>query len=454
MWQWYQDQKFFKLLLQLAVPLTLQYLLMSSLNAADFWMIGQLNETAIAALGLTDQIFFLSYVAFFGLTSGAGVFVAQYWGNQDIPAIQNVLKITVLIIILLSGVFSFACLLIPELLLGLYSQDKEVLFLGSQYLKIVGWSYLATGITFTFATLLKSMGMVKLPTYMSVFALSLNVVLNYLLIFGHAGFPALGVAGAAIATCISRWIECVLLLVFIYRLKTPLSISFRHWLRFPFHFLPSFSKTVLPVLGNEIIWATGITSYYIIYARMSTESIAAMGILASIERLFFVIFMGIGNACAIMIGNRIGAQEYSVAMGYAHRFIQLTSLLGILLGMLLFGASSWIPQFYEISSVAQRYLEDVLKIAAVALTIKGLNFLFLVGIFRSGGDTRFVLLLDLLGVWGISMPLALVGAFVWGWSIQGVYILVLIEEFLKLGIAFHRLPSKKWIHQLVVRTSN
>jgi len=445
----FQDKLFLQQLSKLAAPIILQNLIMTSLNAVDVIMIGQLGDKSVAAVGLADQLFFLLILLLFGFSSGAAIFTAQYWGKKDVAQIQQVLGLCLILSMSSSFIFSLGAIFMPQYILSIYTNDPEVIKLGSQFLQIIGWSYVITSITFSYATVLRSVEQVKLPMLVSLIALATNTLLNYLLIFGHVGFPALGVQGSAIATCIARYLECFLMLMLVYRSQSILAAPIANLFTIPWHFLPQFFKTTLPVVLTEVLWSIGITVYNIIYAHISTESITATNIAGTIERVAFVLFLGVGSAGAVMIGNLIGANQIDPAKKYARYFITIAPTTAVIIGLMIFISRHSLLTFYDISPLATDYTLAILAIMSFALPLKATNFTMLVAVIRSGGDTRFALMLESLTIWVIGVPLAFLGAFVWHLPVYWVYLLVMTEELVKCIIGLYRVQSGKWVNNLV-----
>jgi Na+-driven multidrug efflux pump len=280
-------------------------------------------------------------------------------------------------------------------------------------------------------------------------ALSANTLMNYGLIFGNFGLPALGVEGAAIATVIARSIECFGLLLLVYWRRLPVAARPAELMSFDFVFLKRYLRTILPVVTSEVFWSLGFTTYNIVYARIGTEAIAAVNISITIENLAFVVFLSLANATAVLVGNRIGANQEELAFEYARRSLALTLLGAAVLGMALLFISPLVITVYKISATATLYALNILRVMAFTLWIRVLNLVLIIGVFRSGGDTRFALLLDAGMIWAIGVPLVLVGAFVWHLPVYYVYLLVVLEEFLKLIVGYLRFRTRAWINNLV-----
>jgi putative MATE family efflux protein len=360
-----------------------------------------------------------------------------------------VLGICLAIAVFVAAGFSLAAVWIPEILMSIYTEDQEVIRVGSEYLRIVGLSYVMTAITVSYVSVLRSITMVKLTVIVSVLALGLKTILAYLLIFGVGVFPALGVRGAAIGTAVGWTFQCILLLILVYGLKTPLAASPLSFFKFRRPFVMNVLKTSMPAAINEVLWSVGFSSYNAVYARIGTDAIAAVNINATIEELMFVLFIGLGNACAVMIGNKIGAGEKDIAFEYGRRFMIIGVTVAVVGGAVIFSLRETVIGLYEISPSAANNLRGLMLVFALSAWLKMLNFMLFIGAMRAGGDTRYAMFTELFSVWGIGVPAALIGGFVLHLPVYGVYALVLLEEAAKAVIVFRRFLSRKWIHDLV-----
>jgi putative MATE family efflux protein len=444
-----RDREFIRSMLAIALPVAFQQLITASLNMIDVVMVGQLGETSVAALGLANQIFFLLILFLFGVTSGMSIFTAQYWGKGDVENIRKVMGICLAIAVFVSAAFTLAATLMPQTLMRIYTEDPVVIQVGSEYLRIVGLSYVMTAITVSYISVLRSITIVKVTVIVSVLALGLKTILAYLLIFGIGIFPELGVRGAAIGTAFGWTFQCILLLILVYKLKTPLAANPLLFFRFSRPFMMNVLRTSMPAAINEVLWSVGFSSYNAVYARIGTDAIAAVNINATMEELMFVLFIGLGNACAVMIGNRIGAGEKHIAFEYGRRFLIIGITVAVMGGALIFSLREIVIHWYEISPSAANNLRGLMLVFALSAWLKMLNFILFIGAMRAGGDTRYAMFVELFSVWGIGVPAALIGGFVLHLPVYGVYALVLLEEAVKAIIVLRRFLSRKWIHDLV-----
>lgn len=447
----FDDKKFYRSMLTIAIPMVLQNLMLSSLNLVDNIIIGHLNVTAIASVGLANQYFFLLNLLLFGIVSGASIFTAQYWGKKDIPNIRRVLGICLATGITAAFIFTLGGLFFPKQILGIFTKDKAVIAMGSQYLRIIVFSYVITAVTFSYSFTLRSTGNVKPPMFISMIALSINTILNYALVYGYFGMPRMGIRGSALATLIARIIEVTLMLIIVYTRDYPVSATFKELTDLSLDFIKKFYKITLPVILNESIWAIGVSIYAIVYAHMGTNIIASINISSTIERIIWVIFMGFGNAAAVMIGNKIGEHNPTEAYNYAKRFIVLGPSLGLVAGVLVALFSNYILAAYSISPLVHNFAQHNLYVFSCFLWLRTFNFICIIGILRSGGDTKFSLFIDIGGVWLVGVPMAIIAGYILRLPVYYVYALVSLEEVFKVIFGAPRILSKKWINNLTTK---
>ncbi|MEI6289086.1 MAG: MATE family efflux transporter [Chloroflexota bacterium] len=445
----YNDKEYFSKIFHIAIPITLQNLVFSSLNMASIIIIGQKGDTAVAAVGLAGQVYFLLNLVLFGLSSGTGIFTAQLWGKKDIVNIRKVLSLTLRLSLSMSLLFFIASQFFPEAILSIYSTDRNVISVGAEYLRIFSWGYFFFAITFAYVFVLRSTGNVRLPVAASVISLFVNAFFTYTLVFGKFGLPEIGVNGAAIANVIARFLECAILLFGVYLLNySPAAATLTDLLQFDFIFAWKIIKPVIPVALNEIFWSFGITTYNIIFARMGTESIAAINIYMTIDNMAFIFFIGLGSATAILVGNKIGAKDEKSAFEYAGRSIGLAVFVGIFIGLLLLVLRMPLISLFNVSPNVIRNTYNIMSIAGLAIWMRAANMVVIIGALRSGGDTMYSLILDGLVIWLVGVPLTAIGAFYLYLPIQYVYLLIYSEELTKFIFGLRRYFSKKWINNL------
>jgi putative MATE family efflux protein len=444
----YRDPEYFPEVRRIAVPIMIQQAVFSLLNMLAVVFVGQKGDAAVAAVGLAGQIAFLLNLVHFGIISGAAMFTAQFWGRRDVPNLRRVLGLCLILAISASLIFFTLSQLFPGQILSIYSKDPEVIALGSDYIRTYSWTFLFFAVTFSYALVMRSTGDVKTPTTISVIALSISTFLSYSLIFGAFGLPMLGIQGAAVAAVISRFIECVSLLVVVYVKGSPVAASLRELTDFDRSFVKRVIQPMLPVILNEMFWSLGITTYNVIYGRMGTASYAAMNIVSTIEQVAFVVFIGISNATSVLVGNRIGAGKEEQAFIYAGRSLGLGVAGGVIIGMLLQVVKGPILSLYNVSPEVIYDASRLLNVISAFLWIRVNNMTIVVGILRAGGDTRFSLFLDGIIIWIVGVPMAYIAAFVLDLPVYYVYLFAMSEEVTKWLLGVPRYRSRKWIHNL------
>ncbi|SKC76528.1 MATE family efflux transporter [Maledivibacter halophilus] len=445
----FKDKKFYNTMIAITLPIALQNLITSSLNMMDTVMIGRVGEENIAAVGMANQYFFLFALLLFGINSGAAIFIAQFWGKKDIKNIRRILGIGILLGGIVAVLFTFGALAFPRLIMRVFTKDINVIILGTKYLRIVSFSYIITAISFAFSIASRSIGQAKLPMIVSGISLIANTVLNYILIFGNFGAPTLGIVGAAIATLIARIIELLFLLKIIYKNRGPLAGKINKFIDINRAYLKKFFNTALPVILNELFWSLGITMYSVAYGRIGTGAFAAVQIANTVQNVFMVIARGMGSACAVMIGNELGANNEKRAIEYAKRFSILGLIIGLAIGAVLYISAPFVLYLFGVEAEVYTNAYKILGVMALFMTFKVFTGILIVGILRSGGDTKFSLLLEGGSVWFVGVPLAFIGALILELPIYWVVALVSLEEIVKSLIGIPRIISKKWVRNVV-----
>jgi putative MATE family efflux protein len=412
-------------------------------------MIGSLGEVSIAAVGLGNQVFFVMMLTVFGVGGGLSIFVAQYWGTEDIKNIKKAMGIGLLLASAVALFFALVAFIVPQWVLGIYSKDTAVVSEGVEYLRIAVLSYLPFAITSIYVAGLRNVGEVKLPLVASSIALVLNTIINYTLIYGHFGFIAMGVKGAAIATVIARSVEMLLLLVIIYQKKYVVNATLKELFAFNAKFFKNFINKASFVIFNELMWGTGTSVYFMIYGRMGTNELAAMNIGSVVFNILHVFAMGVGSACAIMIGNALGASEFVEAKAYAKKSLYISLVSGVIIG----GAVSFfvphIMNLYSVTDVVKQQTSQVMYTMTALLPLICVQFTLFIGILRPGGETKFCALVDIFSLWCVGLPAAAVGALLFHLSLPWVYVLTKLETVVCGIMCYKRYRSNKWVNNIV-----
>lgn len=447
--KFWKDKVFLKTMMAIALPIALQNLITSSLNMVDTLMITNLGEASIAAVGLANQVFFFYALINFGIHSGSSIFISQYWGRRDTVNIRKVLGLAISLSAITGVIFTIAGFFFPEFLMHIFIKDPEVVKLGADYLRIVSLSYIITGIGFAYSIALRSTGRPKLPMLVSAISFVTNTVFNYILIFGKFGFPQLGVKGAALATLIARIVEIVFVLYAIYKSKGPLAASLKDLISWDRTFVARYLKTTSPVIINEAFWSLGQIMYAIAYAKIGTEATAAIQLTTNIQNIFFVLVRGMANACAVILGNKIGSRDEEGAYDYGIKFLTMSTTIGLILGTIMaLTPDLTLKVFGNIDQNLYNVARQLLIIMGITFFVRTFNSTSIVGVLRGGGDTNFSMLLEMGAVWLVGVPLAFIGALIFQLPVYYVYALVTLEEVIKLLIGLPRILSKKWIKDI------
>lgn len=440
---------FYKVLLTIAVPIIVQNFLSSSLNLVDNLMIGSLGEAAIAAVGQANQLFFLFTLMTFGLNSGGAIFFSQFHGSGDYKSFKKFMGMTMVIGGIIAIIFTVIALVFPDQVMRLYSDDPEVLKASVEYLKIVGFSYILNSISVTMIFALRSTGQAFIPMFSSVLGLGTNAVLNYLLINGVYGFPRMEVRGAALATLIARIIEFVVLFYVVFIKSNLLNATFKDLLSFRKPNMNRFVKVAAPVLLNETFWSLGIVVYNYSYSKLGVSPFAAIQIQNTITQIFYVFSFGICNAAAIITGNLIGGGDVERVKVYAGRIIRLTLVIGVATSLLLTLSKNPILSLYHLEESTRVTTFKLLTYISFIIPVRFLNVLFVVGLFRGGGDTRYSLFAETASLWLVGVPLVSLAALVLKLPVELVFTISFLEEIVKFFICLPRYKSRKWIHRVV-----
>lgn len=446
----FSDKAFFHTLLFLAVPMVIQNLIVSSLNMVDTVMLGSVGDNEVAAVGIANQYFFLFNLIMTGVAGGCSIFISQFWGQRDTENIKKVMGIGIAGIFLLGAAFTLWALLGPESIARLFSKDTPVIALCCGYLKITGLSYIATGITLLFSTALRSVGNAKLPMLISALAILINVVLNYIFIFGHLGAPALGVNGAALATIIARFVEVTLILILGLKHGSPLRGRLKIYLSASCSFTQKVVAAMVPVVLNEGCWGAGMILYAIAYGKIGTQAMAAVQICTTVQNLFMVVCFGMAGAALVITGNEIGAGKEEAAKRHSRIFAIVAVFIGVCLCLLLYLlAPAILTMFRSVSAGVTASAILMLRIYALSAPIRTFNCVLIIGVFRGGGDASFALKTEAVTMWCIGVPLAFLGALLWQLPIEQVILLVTMEEVVKFFPCLVRLRNNKWAKNLI-----
>jgi len=440
---------FYPTLFKISTPIILQGFISTALSFVDVLMVGQLGSKSVASVGLGNQFSMIFIMLVNGVGSGAAIFAAQFWGRRYVKNIRNTFGIGMRYSILIGLLFTIITFFFAPKILSFYSSDLDVQTMGGHYLQLVGLSYVFFSITVMYAAILRSTRLVMIPLIAGIIAISFNTMLNYCLILGHFGFPAMGVTGAGVSMIVARIIECIIIISVVKYRRIPTLINLRTLFRNKIEGQKRYLKVALPVIIHSMGWVCGVTIYMRLYASISTTSVAAVNISETLEKMGFMFFVGIGNACAIMVGNSIGAGREDLARDYSKKFIFLGVTGAMLMGLFIISIRSYIVGLYNLDADGIHTVSLLMLFMASVMWMKSANVIFNGGILRGGGDTRFSMMIDICGVWLVGIPMGCLAVYYFHFPVYYVVLFVYTEELAKMLVGFYRFRSNKWLKNLV-----
>lgn len=439
---------FRKSVFQIALPITVQSLVQASFSVIDQIMTGQLGSVSVAAIGLGGKFSSLFSVIVSAIATVAGIVFAQYIGSGDKNGVSRMFTINSAVISAISIAFQAFSMLIPLKIMSLYSDDNSTVIAAGGYLFIIAIGFLPQALSLLMSSLFRCQGNAGFPLYASLAAAVINTALNYLLIFGNMGMPELRVNGAAIATTISRFTEFLILVIFMmYKIrKSEFSLKFtRSEKRGE---LKMFIGILLPMLVTESLWSLGENVYAVIYGRIGTDDCAAMTLTNPIQSLMIGAMTGLSAASGIIIGKLLGEGRETEAYGNSKKFIKYGFIGSISLSVILILSRSLYVGIFNVNDNVKNLTSLILISYAVIAPIKVENMILGGGIVRSGGKTKYIMMVDTFGTWCLGVPLGLVSAFVLHLPIYAVYFILSLEECARFGITLLIFKSRRWMQNI------
>lgn len=443
------DKTFYSAVWRISIPIALQSLISSSLNLIDNLMVGSLGETALNAVGIASQIFFVYWMVLFGFISGTSTYISQFFGTSNMTKIKNVIGFAFAISISVALIFFLVAVFCPQQLMSIFTGYEEVIHEGAKYLKIGAVSFFMSGVTMCFSVALKATQQTKMPLYASVIALSTNTILNYLLIYGNLGFPAMGINGVALATVISRALEMGIILFIVFGKKNILCGKVSEFFHYERDLVIRIVKNALPTTVNELLWGVGIAMYAAAYARISITAGAAIQACNTINNIFYMVAFAIGEATLIILGPMLGRNEATKAFDVSKKLIRLAIMVSVVLGVVLIITGVPLLRLFNFSPEGINYAQEIILIYGMSLWLSVYNAVHISGTLRSGGDTRFAMIVDVGTVWLIGVPAAFLTALYLKWPVALVVLAVKSGDFVKAILCTYRYLSKKWIKNMV-----
>lgn len=442
-----ENRTFYRQLLKVGIPVLIQQLIVVSLNLMDTIMVGKISENALAAVGAANQIYFIYSVVVFGIFSGAAVYTVQYWGVRDLKNLRKILGIDYMMCIVLTVPVVAGVFFAAPMLMTIFTADEEVIALGVDYLRIACFSYAFSGMTFAISYNSRATMILKVPTIINTVAITINIFLNYCLIYGKLGMPEMGVKGAAVATLTARIIECGLMLGYVYvSRENPLRAKLKELASFNVALFKSVMKTAIPVIFNEGLWALSVAMVFAAYGRIGPVALAIVQVANTITEVFQTAYAGVSNASSVIVGQALGQGKVEYAYEYSKKILKITWVLNLIMTLLLILIRGPIAHVYNFNQETTELLMSSMIVFAIAITPKMLAYVIICGILRAGGDTLYCMIIDTSFNMLMQIPLAYAGVLLLKLSLPMVIALVAVSDFLKIIFCYRRYYSKKWIN--------
>lgn len=443
-----EKKLFYRRVIGLVIPMALQNLMNVAVQSADVVMLGRVGEKALSAVSLAGQVNFILSLFLFGLSSGACVLCAQYWGKDDRKSIETITGICLRFSIIIGLIVTVFTMIFPDLIMKILTSDQQVIVQGIDYLRAVCVSYLLMTFTNVYLNIMRSMERVVVSTVVYGASLVINIIVNALLIFGIGPFPELGVTGAAIGTVVARLAEVVMVLIHNKWKNNLIGVTPKILLVKNKLLGQDFIKISGPVIMNEVFWGVGMSATAAILGQMGSAASSANAIVQVVRQLSTVVSFGIASATAITIGKAIGEGKKDLAREYGKRFVKIIAISGLIGSVVVLLVRPIVLSVMELTPQAKEYLSFMMLLMAAYVWFQAFNTLMIVGVFRGGGDTGFGLLLDIVGLWGGSVLLGALAAFVFDFSVPVVFIFILIDEYIKTPLVIYRYKSYKWLRDV------
>ena len=440
--------KFIKSLCKIAVPVTLQSMLQASFSIVDQIMIGQLGETNISAVGLGSNFSLIFSVVIGAVGAVAGILIAQFMGAEDKKEAWCSFDVSLICGIMISALFLLAAGAFPLQILGLYTEDMSIINTGAVYFRIVAFSYIPMAVSNILSAWLRCREYATIPFLASFGAVAVNTGLNYLLIFGKFGFPRMEIKGAAIATLVSQLFNLVFIVIGFVVCnrrdgdKPVLSLRFKKIT------IRDYLVMIMPILVSEFLWSLGQNVESAVYGHLGTSNLAAYTLTGPIQGLIVGALSGLSAAAGVMIGKRLGRKEYDEAYAESKKIMYAGLAGSVVVASLLILLAGVYTGLYRVDNSVKELGKILLIVFALYAPVKVENMILSGGIIRSGGNTKIIMVIDIVGTWCIGIPLCLLAAYVFRWGIVGVYALLTTEEIFRLAVALVIFRRRKWMISL------
>ncbi|MCH5341663.1 MAG: MATE family efflux transporter [Acetatifactor sp.] len=442
------DMSFYKKAMLIIIPVLLQNMINQGVNMMDTIMVGQLGEVSISASSLANQFYVIFTFICMGVSAAGLVLASQYWGAEDYKTVHRVFDLILQLIIIVGVLMAAVTALFPQQIMSLYTDDVDVIIEGGRYLRITALIYVPHGISLVISNVIRSTGNARLGLVVSIMSFFVNIFCNYVFIFGKLGLPAMGVMGAALGTLAARVVELVVTVVYMWKFEKNLRYRVNGLIKLPTRALLSeFKRLGLPAVISDTILALAASAISMILGHMGREVVSAYAIVAVLERLCTVATLGIASAAGVMIGQTVGAGKFEQARREGYTFLSMSCVIGVIAMIIVRIAGVWSIGLYEITEDTVSVAVSMISASAILVFFQAVQSALSKGILRGGGDTKFLMVADVIFQWCASIPLGYLAGIVLGWSPFWVLIMLRIDYVIKSVWLVFRLAGDKWIHR-------
>lgn len=442
------DKHFYKQVAAIALPISAQSLITIGVNMTDTVMLGKLGETALSASALANQFISIFQICCMGIGMGASVLTSRFWGMQDKHSLRKAVTIMLRLCFVFGLAFTLATVITPDGLMRIYTNDPEIIQAGASYFR---WSipcYWLLGFSLTCTIVLRSVGQVRLPLICSICAFFINVFFNYMFIFGAFGAPRMEVAGAALGTVIARVFEFCFICGYFLFVDKRVGYRLKHLAMKCRDLVGDYLSISIPVLVSDTLLGLGNSAVAMVMGRVGATFVAANSITTVTQQLSTVFIQGIGNASSIITGHTLGQGELDKAQRQGFTFLGLGFVVGLLGGLLIMIISGPVISFYDITAETKGIAEQLMIAVGFIVIFQSMNSILTKGVLRGGGDTKFLMVADILFLWVASVPLGALAGLVWHMPAFWIYTFLKIDQIIKAVWCVFRLSSKKWIKRI------
>lgn len=442
---WIKDRQFYSSIIKIGLPIVLQGMITIGVNMADTIMLGQMGEGQLAGSSLANEFINIFMIMCMGMGYGAAVLTAKFWGSKDVFSLKKIMTIMLRVCIFISIVFTIAAFVKPAEIMGIFSNEKDIIACGIKYFRISAFTFVPMGITLTMTAVLRSVRETRFPLRMAILALVTNIFFNWVFIFGNLGMPRMEIQGAALGTLLSRLIEMVCFLVYIFKIDTKIEYRFSDLFIRCRENIRMYIMFCVPVLISDTLLGLGNSMTAVIMGHIGASFVAANAIIAQIVRLSTVFNQGVSSAASVITGNTVGAGKRDLARRQGYTFWSLSIIIGIIASLVIIGVSPLIIGTFNIEESTRRIAYELMWAVAFMVVFQTLQSLLTKGVLRGGGDTRFLMVADIIFLWCLSIPLGYFTGLVLKCTPFVIYCSLKADWIVKSVLCSYRLFKGKWI---------